>query len=654
MRHAWVRRVVQWGAVGLVAALAAGSGWAAGGTISGQVTDATGLPIEGVAVSTQGVTTATDAGGIYTLAGLSASPRVVVRFEKAGYATTFGAVELADGLDDDGDGIPDSSDRCPNSQLNPIVTIDGCETGMGSKVVDGCSGQDIFNQCAQRATNVSGLVPCIKTHAFFQRTTNNTWDNWKKAFNCMNHATFPLAELTAPPVVQAAEATLSKVMVPVGGTQTIDADAGGVLAEGGFVVSFPPGALDATGPVEVTISPIRVFAPELGAFPGDFQGLESGGGDVLLETFGLMDIVITQNGVSVPLRPGAAARLEFPLPEGSNLAGDVPLWFFDPATGLWKEEAIGTVGPSSVLPGFTAVIGSVEHFSWWNADIPYETTCMRGVVVDHLGEPVAGAAVIASGQDYSGSSYATTDGAGQFCIDVRISSLVRISATKTVDGVVFPSNFVVRGTPSSMARCSTGGCESGLRLALAAPACISGVVQDAAGQGVEGVRVVTYAGASTISGPGGAFCLPATAGVETTVYATGYVPAPVTPAVPATCPSADCATVTLVPLPAGASACISGELNVDFAASPPVSLVGLTVEVLDWRTGDFLGSGVTGADRGYCVPDLPAFTEVRVRVKVDTLWCDYAEAYVFSGPPGVSCAGGGCVDVSMLYCPQPS
>ena len=654
MKGLALERKMRWVVTVVALTVAAGSAWATGGTISGQVAEASGLPLEGVAVTAQGVTAVTDAGGLYALEGLRASPRVVVTFEKAGYATTYGAVELADGLDDDGDGIPDTSDRCPNSQLNPIVTIDGCETGMGSKVVDGCSGQDIFNQCAARATNVSGLVPCIKTHAFFLRTTNNTWDNWKKAFNCMNHATFPLAELTAPPVVQAAEATLSKVMVPVGRTQTFDAEAGGLLAEGGFVVSFPPGALAATGVVEVTISPIQILTEELGAFPGDFEGLDSGGAGVLLETFGLMDVVITQNGVPVPLKPGAEARLEFPLPEGSNLAGAVPLWFFDPATGLWKEEAIGTVGPSSVLPGFTAVIGSVAHFSWWNADQPYETTCMRGVVVDHLGVPVAGAAVIASGQDYSGTSYATTDGAGQFCIDVRINSLARFSATKTVDGVVFTSNALVRGTPSSMARCSTGGCESGLRLALAAPACISGLVQDAAGQGVEGVRVVTYAGASSVSGPGGAFCLPATAGVETTVYATGYVPVPVTPAVPAACPSADCATVTLAPLPAGASACISGELNVDFAASPPVSLVGLTVEVLDWRTGDFLGSGVTGADRGYCVPDLPAFTEVRVRVKVDTLWCDYAEAYVFSGPPGVSCAGGGCVDVSMLYCPQPS
>jgi hypothetical protein len=647
-------RNVRWCVAVLALTLAAGSAWATGGTISGQVTDASGLPLEGVAVSAQGFAAVTDAGGLYALAGLSASPRVVVTFEKAGYATTYGAVELADGLDDDGDGIPDTSDRCPNSQLNPIVTIDGCETGMGNKVVDGCSGQDIFNQCAARSTNVSGLVPCIKTHQFFLRTTNNTWENWKKAFNCMNHATWPLAELIVPPVVQAAEATLSKVMVPVGRTQTIDPEIGGVLAEGGFVVSFPPGALAATGPVEVTISPIQVFAPELGAFPGDYQGLDAGGAGVLLETFGLMDVLIRQNGEPVQLKPGMAARLEFPLPEGSNLAGDVPLWFFDPATGLWKEEAIGTVGPSSVLPGFTAVIGSVAHFSWWNADKPYETTCMRGVVVDHLGNPVAGAAVIASGQDYSGSSYATTDGAGQFCIDVRISSLVRLSATKTLDGVVFTSNIVVRGTPPSMARCSTGGCESGLRLALAAPACISGVVQDAAGQGVEGARVVTYAGASTVSGPGGAFCLPATAGVETTVYATGYVPVPVTPLVPATCPSADCATVTLTPLPAGANACISGELNVDFAMSPPISLVGLTVEVLDWRTGDFLGSGVTGADRRYCVSDLPAFTAVRVRVKVDTFWCEYAETYVASGPPGVSCAGGGCVDVSMLYCPQPS
>ena len=73
---------------------------------------------------------------------------------------------------------------------------------------------------------------------------------------------------------------------------------------------------------------------------------------------------------------------------------------------------VGTVTDAS-LPGRLQVTGEVSHFSSWNCDRPIDTfNCFSGQVIDPAGNPVAGASVLASGVDYSGTSYDTTDGGG--------------------------------------------------------------------------------------------------------------------------------------------------------------------------------------------------------------------------------------------------
>ncbi len=64
--------------------------------------------------------------------------------------------------DADGDGVPDNTDNCPNSDLNPTVVIDGCDTGVPNVIsADGCSANDLIAQCAAAANNHGQFVKCV-------------------------------------------------------------------------------------------------------------------------------------------------------------------------------------------------------------------------------------------------------------------------------------------------------------------------------------------------------------------------------------------------------------------------------------------------------------------------------------------------------------
>ncbi|TVQ96628.1 MAG: hypothetical protein EA398_15760, partial [Deltaproteobacteria bacterium] len=149
-----------------------------------------------------------------------------------------------------------------------------------------------------------------------------------------------------------------------------DAAAGGTLTGPlGGRVTFPADALvngagePVTGPVALRISPVDFRRP-LGrdSFPGSATAREAGGGDVELESFGVMDI--TFEDPDIRIAEGARATIEIPLTAGNLSNGTTtPLWFLDPETGIWQEEGQGEV----IRRGGNAYLrGEVAHFSWWN------------------------------------------------------------------------------------------------------------------------------------------------------------------------------------------------------------------------------------------------------------------------------------------------
>ncbi|MGI9303021.1 MAG: PKD domain-containing protein [Gammaproteobacteria bacterium] len=428
--------------------------------------------------------------------------------------------------------------------------------------------------------------------------------------------------------------TLNQVMLAAGATQTLDVDAGGTVEQDGFAVTFPAGSLDATGDVEIVITPIDVSTPALGAFPGDFQALDLAGGQVLLETFSLMDIDVRQNGQPVDLQSGARATLEFLLPANTSLnSGDtIPLWSFDEDQGIWieEEDTSATVGESTLALGRLAAFGEATHLSWWNCDRPISTqTGISGRVVDTSGAPVPGAHIRASGVDYTGTSSGVTGEDGSYCVNVRISSTIDVRGSLVTGGVALDTTSL-SGLPTGNVnqRCQDGGAQTVGDLVVAGLSCVSGQVQDASGTALEGALVRSTSGDTAITDASGQYCLSAAAGRDVRVFAAGI--APVTVSVPdteATCAAGDCAIAPVLAAsdPDG-TACLTGRLEVEDEITIPVDL-SADVQVEDADSGLALGTGITD-DRGeYCIEGVPLNTDVLIEVE---------NAFIF-GEVGVQC-----------------
>jgi hypothetical protein len=449
------------------------------------------------------------------------------------------------------------------------------------------------------------------------------------------------------PHAPAPGATLHRTLLPTGVVRSIDPVPGGSVEVAGYRVTFPPGSIAACGPVDVALTPLDPAGPALGAFPGDFHARGRVGEDVRFETWGALDMALSQRGK--PVRLAAPARIEILLPSSSPLApGEhVPLFSFRGRSGSWRESLLrSVVGKSTVLADRLAAFGAVARTGWWSVGREVEAACLCGRVEDARGLPVAGALVAARGLDHHAVTTARSGADGSWCVAARRGSEVAVAGSVVAEGLRLDSAPVAVEAPRWTAgHCRREGCGEGPTLALPETSCVCGRTLDGLGQPRPGVTVATSAGSAQASDDEGRFCLGAPSGRQVRVYGDGYPPAAVetTPG-PATCPDG-CAVVDLVP------------------ESGPPAVACLTGRVLDWRGVATLAASVqavepsTGAPLGpfvypdeasflYTLAGLPSRTVVRVEVQGP----DCAGSLLVTAGPG----GPVCTPVPDIACAIPS
>lgn len=132
--------------------------------------------------------------------------------------------------------------------------------------------------------------------------------------------------------------------------------------------------------------------------PGDLSAIrseEKGGGPAQLVSYGMVSVDFTgDNGQKLELAPGKQAKITFPIPNkfsGQTPPNEIPLWWFDEATGLWKEEGEATLN-GNVYEGY------VNHFTWWNLDSPELTAHLKVTVQDKNGNKLANVPIDIDGQ----------------------------------------------------------------------------------------------------------------------------------------------------------------------------------------------------------------------------------------------------------------
>lgn len=178
-------------------------------------------------------------------------------------------------------------------------------------------------------------------------------------------------------------------------------DGGNLVLEGGVKITFPENAIVYKGTTtlytgKVTmhhkyIDPTRDDLDEV--VPGSLRGVNNGGGDVLLKTFGMEVIELYDDmDQALQLADNSSATITMPVPSAllNEAAQTIPLWSLNTENGMWIEEGAATLKNGKY-------VSEIPHFSYWNWDKPVEGIIVEGIVHNQNGVPVAGVLVEGTG-----------------------------------------------------------------------------------------------------------------------------------------------------------------------------------------------------------------------------------------------------------------
>lgn len=207
-------------------------------------------------------------------------------------------------------------------------------------------------------------------------------------------------------------------LLPKTNSGTIDAASGGnVTLSNGLIIALPSAAVITvssgaayTGIVNVAAHFIDPTSDEIAMImPGDLRGINADGSLKRLTSYGMAAVELTgTSGELLQIASGKKATLTMPVPSGitGTAPASIPLWYFDEAKGLWKEEG------QAVKTG-NSYVGEVSHFSFWNCDVPANYVQFNCTLHDEAGDPIPYAYVKISvvGSPYN-AAWGVTDSSG--------------------------------------------------------------------------------------------------------------------------------------------------------------------------------------------------------------------------------------------------
>ena len=224
-------------------------------------------------------------------------------------------------------------------------------------------------------------------------------------------------------------------LVPVQTRVTISSSVtNDVEVDGDALVSLPANAfVDADGSAytgditaELTVIDPRQD-PEL--MPGQYEALDGTTGEIAnIESFGAINATFEDsNGSPLQIASGQSATIRIPLSgDSASAPATIPLFYYDDDSGYWIEEGTATL---TDIDGDYFYVGTVSHFTTWNADRVYETVFLTGCAINEDSSVAANVRVSATGIDYTGTSSVSSDEFGTFTIPVRMNSYLRLQAT---------------------------------------------------------------------------------------------------------------------------------------------------------------------------------------------------------------------------------
>lgn len=187
-------------------------------------------------------------------------------------------------------------------------------------------------------------------------------------------------------------------LMTAGVTQVVDASTGGeaTLNNGSKVklnaniVTNPDGSTYA-GNVNLSVGYLDPTSENFANLipGGDMQAQRTDNSQTTLYSYGIIKVEMKKDdGTDLKIKTGNTSEITVDIPPSmeATAPATIPLWHYDAATGLWKEEGTATKQGDKY-------VGTVAHFSDWNCDTPEGTATVRGLVVDCNALPVSGISV---------------------------------------------------------------------------------------------------------------------------------------------------------------------------------------------------------------------------------------------------------------------
>jgi len=335
--------------------------------------------------------------------------------------------------DSDNDGVPDCNDLCAATPSGTPVDAYGCSDMNISGTVTG-GGLPIGNAQVTIGTDTV-IVNTQIDGTFTASVTSNEWTEIAGGKTFLIEVTAPCVDTGAGDCISVFATGYAKVsfvdgtydynnviitLIPISDIIGEGDDVTGMveISKGEEKVgeltipedSFPEGVSQITG----TVAYIDPTTSELGSFPGgDFLALPTDADPnnpddiVSLESLGLMQFDLQDQNGNPITELNAPATVCMKVPEGLDASAgeEIPLWYYDPAQGLWIEDGVGTVEDRGSDEGLW-MCGQVSHFTWWNYDRPIQYhACFKFRFVDETTEnPITSLTWYAKGIDYSGTS----------------------------------------------------------------------------------------------------------------------------------------------------------------------------------------------------------------------------------------------------------
>ena len=236
------------------------------------------------------------------------------------------------------------------------------------------------------------------------------------------------------------ETNTSIALVAADVVTTFDAASAATLSDtnSAMRVSLPAAAFvnasgqAATGIITAALTNIDASS-DPAIMPGYYLAVDPAtGNEQAIESFGAINAQFTDaQGSALQLAQGVSATIRIPVAaRATTPPATIPLLHFNQQTGVWDVEGEATLQTDEQNRPY--YLGTVGHFSTWNADVLFSSVNILGCAVDNNGtDALSNVRIIADGTDYIGRSVTYTNTDGEFQIAVRPNSQVLLSVRDT-------------------------------------------------------------------------------------------------------------------------------------------------------------------------------------------------------------------------------